>query len=265
MADKEVAPEARPYHGKLFAACVHRARGDGTYDVLYDDGDTEQHVLIQNIRKLEPEEMPSDAIDFPGFAASTPVSLHERTRRKKIKGRSFTSSRRARGRRSRLESREVVPMMEGDGADEATGRGQGAGLEEEAVHWAGGEAASTAVVSDDHALCGSATTSCISREPRQLQLATSTRRLLPSAQKLALIAQDLNLAAGDASGCPPGLLRSVSTLFAHCHPSGQSTRSTLDAALRECGLAAENSIDGDINAVFTFLRMDPSLVRQYHP
>lgn len=212
-------------------------------------------------------------------------------------------------------------MMEGDGADEATGRGQGAGLEEEAVHWAGGEAASTAVVSDDHALCGSATTSCISRvpssssptlrhktlsccsilherspvlssqaaspgsstcqpsehssnmtsndaapeEPRQLQLATSTRRLLPSAQKLALIAQDLNLAAGDASGCPPGLLRSVSTLFAHCHPSGQSTRSTLDAALRECGLAAENSIDGDINAVFTFLRMDPSLVRQYHP
>lgn len=57
MADKEVAPEARPYHGKLFAACVHRARGDGTYDVLYDDGDTEQHVLIQNIRKLEPEEV----------------------------------------------------------------------------------------------------------------------------------------------------------------------------------------------------------------
>ena len=54
-ADKEVAPEDKGYRGKFFPATITRKREDGTYDVVYEDGDTEERVLLRHIQKLETE------------------------------------------------------------------------------------------------------------------------------------------------------------------------------------------------------------------
>ena len=55
MADKEVAPEDSPYQGRYFPGRISQKHADGTFDVRYDDGDTEERVLLRNMQRLQTE------------------------------------------------------------------------------------------------------------------------------------------------------------------------------------------------------------------
>ncbi|KAL1529859.1 hypothetical protein AB1Y20_000790 [Prymnesium parvum] len=66
-------------------------------------------------------------------------------------------------------------------------------------------------------------------------------RLRPSAQKLILISEALNI------------------------PAGLSREQAVAVALQECKLTAGRSVEHDIETIFQFLRIDPGLIRNYYP
>ena len=76
MADKEVEPEDAPYKGRFFPGRVMLKREDGTFDVRYDDGDTEERVVLRNMQRLETEgDLSAQARKEAGTAASRRISL----------------------------------------------------------------------------------------------------------------------------------------------------------------------------------------------
>jgi len=237
MADKEVGAADKRYHRKVFAALVTLVRPDGSYDVVFEDGATEESVQPKNITERLTEDALStdihrDLVLFHGIEA-LPVHIKKQLGKQKRRvGPSVAAE-------SDLEEDANSNASKAPLAVTTRKRFKPLALCEEAHGPSLGARGSFGDV-------GASISSQNFSESDEFLLALppvpyrSCRRVKPTQQKLALIRRHLQL----ADDTPP--------------------HEALDAASAKLGRKLQGTAHS-ADACFQALGIDPGLIRSYAP